>query len=101
MEVGKLAGEGTPRERRWAVITANGSHSWLGRHTDPSEAEIANTIRQLEERGVIAWLAVTEGVYFALEHDLKVLMVRPLVDGGDWETAKTAFLTRRNEALKE
>lgn len=97
----KYAGEGTARERRWAVITVNGGHSWLGRHTDPSEAEIANVVRQLEERGVTAWLAVTEGIYFDPKHDLNVLMVRPLVAGGDWESAKTAFLAKRVEALKE
>ena len=83
------------------MITANGGHSWLGRHTDPSEAEIANVVRQLEERHVTAWLAVTEGVYFAPDHELKVLMVRPLVDGGDWESAKRAFLAKRVESLRE
>jgi hypothetical protein len=56
----------------------------------------------------MGWLAVTEGVYFAPEHELKVLMVRPLVDGGEiqhdfreWESAKTAFLAKRAEALRE
>lgn len=103
-----FAGEGTARERRWAVITADGSHAWLGRHTDPIEPQIAHAVRQLEERGVMGWLAVTEGVYFAPEHELKVLMVRPLVDGGEiqhdfreWESAKTAFLAKRAEALRE
>jgi hypothetical protein len=95
-----FAGEGTSKEKRWAVITADGGHVWLGRHTDPDETQIATVTRQLEERGLSAWLAVTEGVYFAPDHDLTVLMVRPLVAGGEWESAKSAFLARRADALK-
>ena len=88
------------RDRRWAAVGADGRHIWLGRHSDPSDAELAEVTRQLETQGMTAWLAVTEGNYYATKDVLTVLMVRPLTAAGDWEAAKVAFLRRRAEANK-
>lgn len=96
-----MGSTGIVREHRWAVITADGRHAWLGRHSDPTDAELAEVARQLEAAGDVAWLAVTEGGYYQPADAMQVLLVRPLAGaGGDWEAAKAAFLGRRAETLK-
>jgi hypothetical protein len=86
------------RERRWAVISADGSHGWVGRHTDPSEEELARVTQNLSRADVPGWLAVTEGVYYS-RSELSVLLVRPLWGDGDWDAAMAAFHERRRRAL--
>lgn len=93
-----MSHDGTPRERRWAAIAADGRHSWLGRHSDPSDAELADVAAALERAGTPGWLAVTEGVYYS-GNDLGVLLVRPIWGDGDWDAALAAFRDRRREAL--
>jgi hypothetical protein len=56
-------------------------------------------VSQLNASGLIGWLVVTEGVYYQPRHKMDIMMVRPLTSGGDWETAKLAFLSRRAVAL--
>jgi len=89
----------TQREKRWAVIISDGRHSWLGRHTDPTEEEITHTADQLSAQGLTGWLAVTEGVYYEPTHQMTALMVHPLSGDGDWEAAWAAFVARRAEVI--
>jgi len=86
-------------EKRSAVLVEDGSHGWLGRHTEPSEAELSEVARGLGAAGLVGWLVVTEGVYYNPKDTLSVLMVRPLNGNGDWGKALAAFHTRRKEAL--
>jgi hypothetical protein len=91
------------RERRWVVVAlADGvsTHSWLGRARDPSEEEIARAAAFACERGILAWLAVTEGVYYS-EEPMTAVMVRPLCGEGDWDTAWAAFLEARQTNLTQ
>lgn len=88
------------KERRWAAIAQDGRHVWLGRATDPTVDELADVIRQLDAKGAVAWLAVTEGVYHG-SGDLKVMMVRPLSGSGSWEAAVAAFLAIRKRNLAD
>jgi hypothetical protein len=90
-----------PFERRWAIIAEDGRHNWLGRHSDPTDDELSSAARQLGAAGVAAWLVVTEGNYWQPEHNLKVLLVRTLSAGGDWESARALFLAKRTRTLKE
>ena len=99
--IGGMMHEGTEREKRWAMITQDGQHSWMGRHTDPTPEEIEQTSARMADLGVTGWLTITSGVYYEPEHNLEVMMVRPLAGQGDWEAALAAFLVRRVEALKE
>jgi hypothetical protein len=85
------------RERRWAVITQDGRHSWVGRHTDPTDAETVALTAALEHESLTGWLAVTEGVYYS-DEVVTILMVRPLTGDGDWAAAAKAFLDRRQAA---
>jgi hypothetical protein len=87
------------REKRWAVITPD-NHGWVGRHTDPTEAEISRLAEQLQAQDVASWLAVTEGSYYT-NHPMTAVMVRVLSGSGDWEAAWAAFLSRRADALKD
>ncbi len=86
------------REKRWAIITQDGRHSWLGRHTDPSEEELTRTTAALAQQGLSGWLAVTEGVYYS-HGKLTVMMVRPLHGQAEWEAALAAFQEHRRRSL--
>jgi hypothetical protein len=85
------------RERRWAVVTADGGHVWLGRHSDPTDDELTQVSAALQAKALVGRLAVTEGTYYSRQK-LDVLMVRPLSGEGDWEAARNAFLSRRKQA---
>jgi len=94
-----MRSNGSTKEKRWAVIAADGRHAWLGRHSDPSDAELADVSQSLEQAGLAGWLAVTEGIYYEREHDMRAIPVRRLAGDADWETALAAFFARRAEAL--
>ncbi|MEJ1979038.1 MAG: hypothetical protein WDN49_25855 [Acetobacteraceae bacterium] len=87
-------------ERRWIVIVEDGRHSTLGRHTDPSEAEILAAEAALKAAGLSGWLAVSNGVYYSNE-ELSVLQVRMLGQPMEtWETAAERFLAIRQKAIE-
>ena len=86
------------RERRWVVISEDGRHATLGRHTDPSEDEIKTAEAALTASGTAGWLAVTEGVYYS-EDAMTVLQVRTLgTPEVTWDAASSRFLALRNAA---
>lgn len=64
-------------ERRWIVLGEDGRHVTLGRHSDPSPAEIAQAEARLAAQGLAGWLAVMEGAYYERRIPT-VMMVRPL-----------------------
>jgi hypothetical protein len=88
--------EAAMSEKRWIVLATDGRHVTLGRHSDPSEAEIIQTESALRAQGLAGWLAVTSGTYYSHE-DLEVVAVRPLADPPDdaWKIAVMAFHDRR------
>jgi hypothetical protein len=85
-------------ERRWALIAEDGRPSWLGRHSDSSEAELAQVTDSLAKQGIAGWLAVTEGVYYG-RGKFSVLMVRPHCGEANWETSVAAFQEHRRQGL--
>jgi hypothetical protein len=89
-------------ETRWIVLTTDGQHATMGRHTDPSEGEIASAEEGLRRIPASGWLAVVRGRYYSREK-LEVLMVRPLAspDPADWDRAVAGFLERRRVANLE
>ena len=93
--------ERTRREKRWAVVTGDGRHVWLGRHTDPSEDEITRAADGLRAQGLTGWLAVTEGVYYEPTDSMSAVMVRPLAGKGDWNAAWAAFIARRADTTRK
>jgi hypothetical protein len=64
-------------ERRWIVLTEDGRHVTLGRHTDPSPDEIAQAEAGLAAQGLAGWLAVMEGAYYQRRKP-SLMMVQPL-----------------------
>ena len=91
--------DGTDREKRWMVLAANGQHSWLGRHSDPSEGELRAVSLRSAELGLDSWLCLAEGDYWSHGY-YGVLQVKSLNGRGDFNAALTAFMTKRLEALK-
>lgn len=86
------------RERRWIILAEDGRHVTVGRHTDPTDEELARSAHSLRTSGVGGWLAVTEGQYFS-RGNLSVMMVRELVPArATWDAALDAFQARRRHA---
>lgn len=89
------------RERRWIVLTEDGRHVTMGRHSDPSPDEIAQAEAGLVAQGLAGWLAVMEGAYYA-RREPSLMMVRPLCNPerpfaeavGAFQAAREASLAR-------
>lgn len=83
-------------ETRRIILTPEGGHVSIGRHTDPSDDEIEAAAGKLRQAGSGGWLAVTEGRYYG-RRNVTLLMVREIVPtDASWETAVAAFeWTRR------
>lgn len=89
------------KEKRWIVLGEDGRHVTLGRHADPTEAEIAAAQSALAAQALAGWLAVMEGDYFARGSRPALLMVRPLGSpAGLFEAAADAFEAARRHALE-
>ncbi|WP_439580653.1 hypothetical protein [Elioraea sp.] len=86
------------KEKRWIVLGEDGRHVTLGRHTDPTDAEIAAAEGKLAAQGLGGWLAIMEGDYFGRRPQPALLMVRPLGSPAErFEAAAEAFETARQQ----
>lgn len=84
-----------PGEKRWLILTPDGGHVSVGRHTDPSGAEVEAVERNLREIGTGGWLVVMEGSYYA-SGAVTLMNVRELVPTSvSWDDAVAAFQRRR------
>jgi hypothetical protein len=93
--------DGTPREKRWLVLSQDGRHTWLGRHRDPDSSDIEQAAEGLARQGITGWLAVSEGVYYDASQVITVMIVKPLHGEGDFESAVEAFQAERRRRLAE
>lgn len=89
------------KEVRWIALCTDGRHVTLGRHTDPTEEEIAQAEAKLVAGGLSGWLTVMKGDYYGREKP-ELMMVRPLGSPGcgfadaatDFEVATQGGLNR-------
>ncbi len=87
-------------ERRWIIIGEDGRHVTLGRHTDPTDQEIARAAEVLRGTGQGGWLAVTEGDYYGPDRPLSVMMVRELASTTrTWDSALATFQDIRSSLI--
>ncbi len=94
MKVSKQA-----RERRWLVVAEDGRHVTLGRHSDPSDDEVAEAGRGIDALGLAAWLVISEGGYYN-SNRVTLMMVRPITTAqGDWVAAEARWHEHRKTAL--
>ena len=92
---------GNARERRWLVLTQDGRHATLGRHSDPTPSELDAASDALRRDGVGGWLAVLDGAYYDPMAAGTLLMVRILAEPAlDWPAAAEAFAERRRTSLQ-
>lgn len=90
------------RERRWIILADDGRHVTLGRDSDPSDAEVAQTGDGLRMQGLGGWLAMLEGHYYQSRSPISLLMVRAVApsSGPTWENAEAAFRRLRDDATR-
>lgn len=55
----------TVPDPRWVILLEDGSYNLLGRHTEPTEAEIARAESTMMAAGVRGWLAIMDRSEFA------------------------------------
>ncbi len=84
--------------RQWIILSEDGRHAMLGRHTDPFDVEIKAAGAGLEAQGLGGWLAVMEGFYHQPRNTLTLMMVRQVAPCPvAWEQAVEAFQEIRRE----
>jgi len=89
-------------EARWIVITNDGHHAWLGRDSNPTVEELDALTLQLNAKGIVGWVAVLKGDYWARRSALEIILVRLLTEqAGDWESALQSWRGRRENALRD
>jgi hypothetical protein len=87
------------RERRWLVVAEDGRHVTLGRHSDPSDEEVAEAGRGIDALGLAAWLVISEGGYYN-RIKVSLMVVRSITTKqGDWVTAEARWHEHRKAAL--
>jgi hypothetical protein len=85
-------------ERRWIILGGDGRHVTIGRHTDPSDEEIARGTAALQSIGSGGWLAIMEGIYYG-RGAVSLMMVKELASPcGGWDDAVAAFQQLRTRA---
>ena len=84
---------------RWVVVNEDGQHQWLGRSTEPLQAELARIIPALDDQGIAAWLGILLGEYW-FAPSVHVVGVRLVTQRQcPLDTAVVAFQRRRAEVL--
>lgn len=92
---------GNHRERRWLVVGETGQHTTIGRHTDPTDEEIAQVAGQLDGAGLAGWLVVSEGRYYR-RTPVTLMMVRQISSKpGDWPAAERLWHQRRERSTED
>jgi len=88
-------------ERRWIILSEDGRHVTVGRHTDPSEDEITSAGEQVRRVGVGGWLAVLQGGYYSPRNHVSLMMVREIAETRQTsDAAVAAFIGLRKQANK-
>lgn len=88
-------------ERRWAVLGNDGRHAWLGRHLDPSPAEVSSIEAGLSEQDMAGWIAIVEGDYWNHRSALGVMPVHPIGHGpAPFDEVAARFRAKRQEVLR-
>jgi hypothetical protein len=81
------------------LLASTGDHSWLGRHSDPSDEELAKIAGQLNQLALTGWLCLAEGDYWADNGHYVVLEVRKLAGNDEFQVALNIFKNKRARAL--
>ncbi len=86
-------------ETRWIVLGTDGRHVTLGRHTDPTQEEVAAAESGLAAQGLAGWLVLMKGGYY-VQGKPSLMMVRPLANPArPFEEAAADFETKRKATL--
>ena len=81
-------------DTRTIVLAADGRYVTLGRHSEPSDAELAQVTATLAASGLTAWLATMQGSPYG-KRAPKIAAIRALHGEGDFDAAVAAFRAAR------
>jgi hypothetical protein len=83
----------------WILLGTDGRHVTLGRHTDPTEEEIAAAEAGLAAQGMTGWLVLMKGGYY-MRREPSLTLVRALANPGrTFEEAAADFEAKRKATL--
>jgi hypothetical protein len=86
-------------ETRWIVLGTDGRHVTLGRHTDPTQEEVAAAEAGLAAQGLAGWLVLMRGGYY-VQSKPSLMMVRPLANPTrTFQEAAAEFEAKRQATL--
>lgn len=87
-------------ETRTIILGDDGRHVTMGRHSEPTEAEVAAAGGALAAKGIGGWLVRMEGDYYAKRGKLALVMIREIAKPrATFAEAEAAFRAARKLIL--
>ena len=99
MNGAQIAARAAAAERRWVILDTLGRHVTVGRHTDPSDAELDAAAVTLAGEGLGGWLVVLEGRYYGRRR-VHLRRVAELVAGQVSFDLAAALFHAKREAVR-
>ncbi len=85
-------------DRRWIILTPDGSATTLGRAQDPTDDEIRQAEADMESRGLSGWLAVQSHSIYLKPFPMFMAVHHIGVPAGSFEDAVAALRARHEAA---
>ena len=85
-------------ETRTIILSDDGRHVTLGRHSEPSESEVAAAGAALAGFGMGGWLCTLTGTYYGRRKVTLTCILEVAAPRADFATAETAFHANRKAA---
>ncbi len=99
MNGAQIAARAAAAERRWVILDTLGRHITVGRHSDPSDAELDAAAVALAGEGVGGWLATLTGSYYG-RRPVQIHKVAELVAGPVSFDLAAALFQAKREAVR-
>jgi len=85
-------------ETRTIILSDDGRHVTLGRHSEPSDTEVAASGASLAALGVGGWLCTLTGTYYGRRKVTLACIREVAASRADFATAEAAFHANRKAA---
>jgi hypothetical protein len=86
-------------EVRWIILSTDGRHVTVGRHTDPSPEEVTRAEASLIAQGLTGWLVLLKGDYYARQQPTLIRIRNLGTPSCLWEDAVVLFQKSRDRTV--